>query len=85
MLSIAELKGKDEQVQLAWVATANLHDLRLAQLEPLNAGVLVAIQAKVGRLEDAERSRRILVVTVLTLVVSAVGAAVGVAALILRR
>jgi hypothetical protein len=85
MPTIAELHTLSEQGQLAWVATANLRDLRLAQLEPLNAGVLIAIQAKVSGLGDARRARLTLAVALLTLAAAIVGAVLAGLALVLGK
>jgi len=85
MPTVAELRTLGEQGQLAWVATASLSELRRAQLEPLNAGVLIAIQAKVSGLEDARRARLTLAVALLTLAAAIVGAVLAGLGLVINK
>jgi hypothetical protein len=85
MTTAFDLMRKTEQEAMAWVATASLDDLRRMQSAPINSFILAAIQARVAHLEDAQRSRRILIVAVLTLVAATAAVVVGVVALVTAR
>jgi len=79
---VERLLTMGEGEQMTWVGMASLDDLKRAQRLNLNVLVHAALQARIADLGGSERSRRIFIVGVLTLVVALLTLVAAVAAVV---